>query len=194
LEKLWAYECVKLKSIRFSAQMTELRELKVSRCSELEELPGLEYLRSLVELSAYECVKLKSIRFSAQVTQLQNLYVYGCSELEELSGLEHLRSLEKLSAYECVKLKTLRCACWGQLEQSHPTRIRELNVSGCSELEELPGLEYLWSLENLWVHGCAKLKSIRFSAQVTQLPNLYVYGFWELEKLPGLEYLRSSSS
>jgi hypothetical protein len=92
---------VKLKSIRFSAQLTQLRNLYVYGCSELEQLPGLEHLRSLESLWAYECVKLKSLRFSAPVTQLRDLKVSRCSELEELPALEHLRSLEELWACDC---------------------------------------------------------------------------------------------
>jgi hypothetical protein len=94
------FEGMTLNNIQLSAQVTRLREIFVDGCSELEELPGLEHLRSLEKLSAYYCVKLKSIRyycvklksirFSAQLTELRELNVKRCSELEELPGLEHL--------------------------------------------------------------------------------------------------------
>jgi hypothetical protein len=49
------------------------------------------------------------------------------------------------------------------------TKLRSLDVSGCSELEELPSMETLVSLEELRADGCVKLKSIRGLAQATKL-------------------------
>lgn len=40
-------------------QLTKLRFLDVDHCSELEELPGIEHVRSLVRLYAVECSKLQ---------------------------------------------------------------------------------------------------------------------------------------
>jgi len=78
---LSAAESVKLKRLQGLAQLTQLRELYVEGCSELEELPGLEHLMSLEKLSAAESVKLKSLQGLAQLTQLRELYVDG--ELRE---------------------------------------------------------------------------------------------------------------
>ena len=44
------------------------------------------------------------------------------------------------------------------------TKLRLLNVNGCSELEELPSMESLTSLEELRVDGCVKLTDASNSA------------------------------
>jgi hypothetical protein len=41
------------------------------------------------------------------------------------------------------------------------TKLRSVTVFGCSELEELPSMESLVSLEHLPADGCVKLKNIR---------------------------------
>lgn len=38
--------------------------------------------------------------------------------------------------------------------------LRKLEVSNCSELEEMPGVENLRSLKKLDVFGCVKLKRV----------------------------------
>ena len=52
--------CLKLKNIEVLAQLTQLRELDVSGCYELEKMPGVEQLQSLGSfvLRASKCVNL----------------------------------------------------------------------------------------------------------------------------------------
>lgn len=71
---LQACDCLKMKSIEGLAQLTQLRELDVSGCSELEEMPGVEHLQSLV-LRASECVKLKGLQGLSLLTRLRPLEV-----------------------------------------------------------------------------------------------------------------------
>lgn len=58
-------------------------------------------------------------------------------------------------------------------------------VCGCSELEELPSMETLVSLEKLLAEGCVKLKTIMVKelGQVTKLRSSIVCGSFELEVL-----------
>jgi hypothetical protein len=49
------------------------------------------------------------------------------------------------------------------------TKLRLLDVSGCSELEELPSMESLTSLQELWAGGCVKLKGFGRSAQTLSM-------------------------
>ena len=71
-------------------QLTKLRELRVAGCSELEELPGVEQVRSLEELDIQKCVKLNIIRGLVQWTKLRTLSVGGASgfQLEDLPGVD----------------------------------------------------------------------------------------------------------
>jgi hypothetical protein len=61
---------------------------KVSGCSDLEELQGVENLRWLEVLDISGCVELKSIPGLAQKTELVTRKVSSCSGLEELQGVE----------------------------------------------------------------------------------------------------------
>jgi len=54
----------------------------------VEELAGVEHLKSLVELRVFGCVKLKSIAGLAQLKEFQTLHVTYCSEFEELPYLD----------------------------------------------------------------------------------------------------------
>jgi DNA-binding sugar fermentation-stimulating protein len=73
----------------------------------LEELPGVEHLRSLEKLKASGCGKLKSIQVFKQLTKLRELDVIEGLDLEELQGVEHLKSLEKLKASGHRKLNSI---------------------------------------------------------------------------------------
>nr|AAM28914.1 TIR/P-loop/LRR [Pinus taeda] len=105
----------------------------------------------------------------------------SCLLPEELPSLETLVSLESLRAEGCKKLKGIRAS-------AQATKVRYLNVSGCSELAELPSLETLVSLEQLWANGCVNLRSIWGLAQATNLRNLSVRKCFALEEVEGIEH------
>eukprot|EP00253_Pinus_taeda_P003431 PITA_03431 len=96
----------KLSEVSFSTGLSGLPKLQVldiSRCKNVEELPGIETLVSLKESQAYDCAKLKSIRGLAELTKLQVLNVHGCSKLEGLPGIQHCMSLEYTDAKGCPR-------------------------------------------------------------------------------------------
>jgi hypothetical protein len=68
--------------------------------------------------------------------------------------MELLVSVEGLWASLCVHLKSM-----GGLVQG--TELRHPSGSGSSELEELPSMESLTSLEEFHTDSCVKLKSIQ---------------------------------
>jgi Leucine-rich repeat (LRR) protein len=97
--------CCALKKIEGLWGLANLRQLDISGCKEVEELPSLETLESLEEFRASECVKLKSIRGLAQLTKLRMLDLKESNDIEERPGVEKLRSLQKLNASGCPKLQ-----------------------------------------------------------------------------------------
>jgi len=72
-----------------------------------------------------------------------------------------------------------------------PTTLQTLYIFGCRELEELPSMETLVSLEVLRTRGCRELKRIHGLAQLTKLKELDVSNCSELVELPGVEHSRS---
>lgn len=75
----------------------------------------------------------------------------------------------------------------GVCEVTGFTKLKFLDVSGCYELEELPNMETLVSLEYLWAEGCVKVKRIRGLEHLTKLKRLRlptpVGGCTELQEL-----------
>jgi Leucine-rich repeat (LRR) protein len=74
-----------------------------------------------------------------------------------------------------------------------PTTLQTLDIQYCTQLEELPSLETLVSLEKLEISACRKLKRIHGLGQLTKLQNLHFEDCSELEELPGVEHSRSLS-
>eukprot|EP00253_Pinus_taeda_P011609 PITA_11609 len=103
LIKLELTNCSSLKKIAGLSSLPKLQVLDISRCKNVEELPGIETLVSLKELQAYDCAKLKSIRGLAELTKLRVLNVHGCSKLEGLPGIQHCKSLEYTDAKCCPR-------------------------------------------------------------------------------------------
>jgi Leucine-rich repeat (LRR) protein len=85
--------------------LTNLQELEIKGCGELEELPCLERFTSLKNFRAFSCYNLKRIRGLGQLTQLQYVDVIYCDALEELANLEDLMRLKRLKVYGCPKLQ-----------------------------------------------------------------------------------------
>ncbi|XP_047955339.1 disease resistance protein RGA2-like [Salvia hispanica] len=111
--------------------LANLIKIKLSGCSEIEEIPMLEHLPNLKSLSLKE---LKKVRFMN-------------------TSFNHLTSLKikELEALECLPE-------WLFLNNQD---ISTLKISNCRVLSKLPdGLNTLHSLENLYIWGCENLKSI----------------------------------
>jgi len=91
---------------------------------------------------------------------LQRLNISFCHELLKVGALP--TTLVSLHLQECYSLKEIRGL-------SGLARLRLLDISECNEIEELPGVETLTSLEELrGAFDCQKLKkSVRRLAQAT---------------------------
>lgn len=90
-------------------------------------------------------------------------------------------TLIELGLHGCTKLKRIEELCG-------LAKLQMLDISMCSEVEELPSIETLVSLEQLRACLCVKLKSIQGLAQLKMLRLLDVRWCSELEELPGVEY------
>lgn len=88
--------CSELKKIRGLCDLSNLEDLDISECPEVETLPNFEMLTSLEKFRAIRCVKLKRIRGLSQMTNLRVIDVSYCWALNKLEGVEHLRLLEEL--------------------------------------------------------------------------------------------------
>lgn len=70
-------------------------------------------------------------------------------------------------------------------------KLRELDIHGCKQLQELSSLEMLKSLEVIKATWCGILKIILGLAQLTKLRSLKVDYCKEIQELQGVEHLMS---
>ncbi|KAG6393638.1 hypothetical protein SASPL_147882 [Salvia splendens] len=106
-------------------------EIRLYRCSEIEEIPAMEHLANLRSLTLWELKKVRLINSS-------------------FGNLKSLR-IEKFEALECL----------GEELFYNNHNLSKLRIKKCSVLRELPdGLNTLESLEELIIMDCPKLKSI----------------------------------
>lgn len=90
---------------------------------------------NLQVLSLSWCEELRQIAGLCGLAELQNLKIEGCANVEELPSLETLISLEELTVTGC-RFKSIRGL--GQL-----TKLRQLFVAGCEEMQILPIVAHL---------------------------------------------------
>lgn len=109
---------------------------------------------------------------------LQHLIIRSCNDLVKVGTLPS--SLIKLELTGCSKLRKLNGLCG-------LATLQMLDISRCRNVERLPNVETLLSLEVLDASGCLKLKNIKGLAQLTNLRVLYVYDCFKLKTLPGVE-------
>jgi Leucine-rich repeat (LRR) protein len=113
---------------------------------------------------------------------LQHLFVGFCSDLVEVGTLPN--TLLKLQLLGCSSLRKIEGLC-------DLSKLQILYISQCREVEELPSVETLVSLEELRASECVKLKNIRGLAQLSKLRLLDVSWCDEIEELEGAEHLKS---
>jgi Leucine-rich repeat (LRR) protein len=165
------------------AKMNNLKELRITLCP-LHELPlkrmveeereaftdptGRKELRKLessihngqqqqcmyrLEYLELNRTKIWEISFPEGVCpNLKHLHIEDCNDLVEVGELPP--TLLTLKLVGCSQLRAIQGLCC-------LTKLQELDIGYCKEVEELPSLERLISLENLEVNRCGKLKESR---------------------------------
>lgn len=113
---------------------------------------------------------------------LQHLLIRFAYDLVEVGTLPN--TLIQLELIGCCNLKKLEGLCG-------LPKLQSLNIGGCKKVEQLPSLETLVSLQELWAYECVKLKRIEGLSQLTKLRKLDASDCSELEELEGVEHLRS---
>ncbi|PHU03931.1 hypothetical protein BC332_29182 [Capsicum chinense] len=210
---LWYCENLKILSVACGTQMMSLnilpslKELRLSRCLEIESFPdgGLPFNLQLLEISY--CEKLVNGRKKWRLQRLPSLREleirHDGSEEEIVGGenwempcsiqrltidnlktfssqvLKSLTSLEYLSTYDLPQIQSL-------LEQGLPSSLSELHLGGHGELHSLPteGLQQLTSLQSLEIRNCHQLHSLPESVLPSSLSKLTIEGCANLQSLP----------
>ncbi|KAL3721734.1 hypothetical protein ACJRO7_034129 [Eucalyptus globulus] len=87
--------------------LTHLRELNITRCESLEEIPGLSLLRSLEHLELNGLNRLVEIQGLSELETLQYLLLSSCDLIGKLPNLSKLGKLQHLELEACLNLRSI---------------------------------------------------------------------------------------
>ncbi|XP_047337896.1 putative disease resistance protein At4g19050 [Impatiens glandulifera] len=162
------------------SNLNNVRQLLLSSCLLLQELPDLSLLTELEVLDLSDCTaltmipeksfqskpklqkldlsktKIKQLPSISNLSKLLYLSLDGCTALEKivLNSLEEMNSIQYLNLSE-TKLKL-------PSSMLNTTDLRELYLRGCKDIVEVPNLENFTKLEILDLSG----------SSISQLPSL----------------------
>jgi Leucine-rich repeat (LRR) protein len=163
---------------KFEGERETLTESRVPRTSSNldSSMVRLEYLK------LYN-INISEVSFDEGIfPKLQRLQIGKCNDLVKVGSLPN--TVVQLELYVCYNLRTVKGLCG-------LTKLQMLSIQSCKEVEELPNIETLVSLEELKLSGCMKLKSILGLAKLTKLKFLYVNQCSGLEEISGVEQCTS---
>ncbi|KAH9288823.1 hypothetical protein KI387_032940, partial [Taxus chinensis] len=160
LNYLAVQSCEKLKRVLGNF---DLERLSICDCPELEEFPCFALLTCREEISMVRCGKLlnacakfkSASELKSELRNLVQLKIIGLPQFEEFS-VAHLSCLEEMTIESCQILKRVS----GIPDLS---KLIELNISECPELELELSLARMNCLKSITVDGCGKLKSVELN-------------------------------
>jgi hypothetical protein len=128
-------------------------------------LPGFSNLKELRHLSLYR-VGLTDIQGLDLLNKLETLYIYDCSNLIAIPDLSNMGwTLRYLDIHGCYDLEFVPSL-------SNLFSLQYLDISNRKQIEEIHGVEDLQNLKRLRCEG----SSIRFLPDLSILSNLGVIG------------------
>ncbi|CAN7032005.1 unnamed protein product, partial [Brassica rapa subsp. trilocularis] len=158
-----------LKELPNLSTATNLRELDLSRCSSLVELPSsIGNMTNLVKLNLFGCSKLKALPININMKSLDELDLRYCSSMKRNCSMGQGNVLSRdTSNPRCSNLQKLRSSI-GNL-----TNLENLDLFRCSSLVELPSsIGNLRNLKKLNLRGCSKLMALPVNINMKYLDNL----------------------
>ncbi|XP_059065278.1 disease resistance protein Roq1-like isoform X1 [Cryptomeria japonica] len=208
LNELTVQRCMEFQMIAATVSLPKLTYLYISDCEKLEMLPDLDALSyltidscqklhnislptTLIKITLQRCSKLQKVAGMADLTKLAELNISECPEIElpafcGLSCLERItidgcKKFNSLHLFDCAILKAVR----GNFDLGH---VSQLRISDCPELEELPCLARLTSLEEIHIFRCGKLHKVTLPRT---LKNLQLNSCKELKRVSEISGLAS---
>ncbi|GLJ58081.1 hypothetical protein SUGI_1414880 [Cryptomeria japonica] len=138
--------------------------LDIKNCVKLKRLIGTSNLTNLVLLNINQCPDLefedlRLMDFGCE--ELVELTIRGCPELVELPAFLGPRSLERIIFDGCGKLECLELnGCQMLRSVSGNFNLKTLYIYDCPELEVFPSLAKPSCLQQIVIDSCEKLQNI----------------------------------
>ncbi|CAH8345853.1 unnamed protein product [Eruca vesicaria subsp. sativa] len=145
--------------------------------SNMEKLwEGKKNLEKLKKIKLSHSRKLTDVRMLSEAMNLEHIDLEGCTSLIDVStSITHLRMLVSLNMKDCCHLRSLP-------SMVDLTSLKRLNLSGCSEVEDIQ--DFSPSLEELYLAGTA-IRELPFSVDnLSELSTLDLENCLRLQKLP----------
>ncbi|KAI3691959.1 hypothetical protein L6452_31763 [Arctium lappa] len=190
-----------LKAMPSLSNLSNLRELLVSRCASLVELPSLESAIKLEVLDVSHCGSLEDMA-DVSFERMFHLRKLDLSEtkIKYLPTLSNPRNLRHLVLQNCTNLQNLELnVSLSNLETLDLAGIASLAPNGAepvkdminlqfldlsrTPIEELPSMSNLKNLSHLSVSGCTRLEAVPDLDHLTKLEVLDLSGS-SIKRLP----------
>ncbi|GLJ34634.1 hypothetical protein SUGI_0696630 [Cryptomeria japonica] len=175
--------CDKLQNITLPVKLTNLI---VQRCRHLQGIVGMDDHSKVTELGITECPEIE-LPFLAELSCLERITIDSCQKLQSILLP---MTLIKLTVRRCRELKMVAGT-------GHLTKLTDMCIGDCPELEELPILAGLSRLEMIAIYSWDKLHNI---IQPTTLIKLIVQKLYrgsqisqDLKSCPFVRVLSSRS-
>uniref|UniRef100_A0A803PMG7 Disease resistance R13L4/SHOC-2-like LRR domain-containing protein n=1 Tax=Cannabis sativa TaxID=3483 RepID=A0A803PMG7_CANSA len=162
-----------IKTLPSLSNLSNLRELILTNCMQLEKLPEMEGLTNLEKLDVSGANALKEVLDERlETSKLRMLLMKNCGNLEKFPSLKAFEHLEELDLSGCKKLEMNNQSFEGltqlqildlsetkiqNLSSVFSPELRQLVLSNCVELVKLPTLSSSSKLEEINLSGAKKL-------------------------------------
>jgi Leucine-rich repeat (LRR) protein len=199
LERLCIHFCAKLERLPKLERLTVLNHLAITGCVSLQDSPS-SLCSSLHSLS----VDVSSLmRFATSWTGLRRLTLWGegCYDVLSIMTILMASRLEILHFNYCATMEAVDVGIFPRLEELTLTKcsglqrvtcsrslthgLRELEVTGCTSLVELPDLSTFPQLERLRLEECRAVKRLTCSRPVVALRKIELISCYPGVEIPG---------
>jgi len=165
---------------------TNLTQLDLSGCAQVNDLTPLAGLTSLIKLDLSGCAQVSDLTPLAGLTSLTWLNLSGCAQVSDLTPLAGLTSLTWLNLGHCAQVRDLA-------PLAGLTSLTTLDLSGCAQVNDLTPLADLTSLTWLDLSGCAQVNDLTPLAGLTSSTWLDLSGCAQVNDLTPLAGLTGST-
>ncbi|XP_004292717.1 PREDICTED: TMV resistance protein N-like [Fragaria vesca subsp. vesca] len=200
LQTLDLSRCFQLSEVPDLSQCPNIKKIDLCWCTNLVELPILKDFEKLICLELAGCSGLKAAPELPR--NLRQLDLSSCSQMIEVPDLSECANIDEIDFSRCSSLAQLPKSTFKYLDKVSrlqlarclslkvcpelPPNIRDLNLSNCCQLTELPDLSGCPNIETLDLCHCTRLVHIpdSYVGNLNKLTTMYLEDCSSLKVFP----------